>query len=176
MAKAFCDLELQVENLQNWVSSQKETIEFLRTEIQKQNQRLFDIEKRETVRQTIQKEEGNIEYLRSELADQRKLIGDIIKRETVRQSIQKEEGNIEERIREMPQPDTPVFPDGRCAPKDDRLQKLVDICFALVLTTQKVRNAMAIMTQDELMTWVSYQLKACGFPTKPRGASWGVLE
>jgi hypothetical protein len=29
---------------------------------------------------------------------------------------------------------------------------------------------------DQKAAWVAHQLKFCGFPTRPCGASWGILE
>ena len=139
----FKDLEGRIDNLASVLVGQKETNEYLCSELEKHKQRLFDIEKRETVRQAIQKEEGS----------------------------------IEERIRSMPQSEPPkyIFHDGGWVQEKSRLQKLIDICFDLVLT-QNDPNVIKQEDQDDLMLWVARQLRENGFPTKPCGASWGVLE
>ena len=56
----------------------------------------------------------------------------------------------------------------------EREQELVDICFQLVLT---VREHVRRFPKDseKMAAWVAGQLRACGFDTKPCGASWGVL-
>jgi hypothetical protein len=54
-------------------------------------------------------------------------------------------------------------------------QKLVDICFQLCIfaaTHDWFKN----QETDGVAKWVADQLLGCGFPTKPCGASHGVLE
>ena len=53
-------------------------------------------------------------------------------------------------------------------------QKLVDICFSIALTIRS-NESLKNMTQEEMAAWVAKQLDACGFPTTPVGASWGML-
>ena len=57
-------------------------------------------------------------------------------------------------------------------------QTLVDICFACVLTShdKEFRRKFNKMTQEELANWVAKQLDLMGFPTKPCGSLWGVLQ
>lgn len=59
----------------------------------------------------------------------------------------------------------------------DREQQLIDIMFQVathagslptVATEGSKRHA-------ERMAWVAEQLRLCGFPTQPVGASWGVM-
>lgn len=60
-------------------------------------------------------------------------------------------------------------------PYDDQHQKLVDICFQLVgaaVDSATIQKA----SHEQRMEWVAKQLKECGFPTTPCGASWGVLQ
>jgi hypothetical protein len=57
----------------------------------------------------------------------------------------------------------------------NREQKLIDICFDLVLTHHNYPKSFSGKPQDEVAKWVSEQLKECGFYTEPIGASWGVL-
>jgi hypothetical protein len=61
---------------------------------------------------------------------------------------------------------------------EGREQKLVDICFSLVLTiTHKEHAAIfAAKTNEEKAAWVAEQLRGCGFDTTPCGASWGLLK
>lgn len=57
-------------------------------------------------------------------------------------------------------------------------QELIDICFQLVLTCldkKYVKNFIK-MSQEQKAEWVATQLKGCGFPTHPCGASWGILD
>lgn len=57
-------------------------------------------------------------------------------------------------------------------------QKLIDICFELVLTATHPnhRHDFWKKTRDEKAAWVAEQLRGCGFDTTPCGASWGVLS
>lgn len=57
--------------------------------------------------------------------------------------------------------------------KDDK-QKLVDICFQLVLVATS-SESFCKKTNPEKAEWVADQLRGCGFDTKPCGSSWGVL-
>lgn len=59
-----------------------------------------------------------------------------------------------------------------------REQKLIDICFQLVLTAtdkQYVKRFIK-MTTEQKADWVAKQLRGCGFDTSPCGASWGTLN
>lgn len=58
----------------------------------------------------------------------------------------------------------------------EREQKLIDICFELVLTTQQSKFWFQDKGTEEVMEWVADQLHYCGFPTHPVGGSWGKLE
>lgn len=57
-------------------------------------------------------------------------------------------------------------------------QKLVDICFDLVLTCLRPESKAFFeqKTDEEKANWVREQLKACGIDTTPIGASFGVLK
>jgi hypothetical protein len=55
-------------------------------------------------------------------------------------------------------------------------QKLIDICFDLVLTYHNFPQSFVGKSQDDVAKWVSEQLRGCGFDTEPVGASWGVLK
>lgn len=59
-----------------------------------------------------------------------------------------------------------------------REQKLVDIMFqvAMTLTMENFREHFASKSREEVAEWVAYQLRACGFETKPCGLSWEVLR
>lgn len=54
-------------------------------------------------------------------------------------------------------------------------QKLVDIMFDVAMTIRK-HDSLKNKTQEELAAWVAEQLRNCGFPTTPVGASWGMLD
>ena len=53
-------------------------------------------------------------------------------------------------------------------------QRLVDVCFEVAMRFQI--NDIKFKTREECAAWVTRQLDAAGFKTKPRGMSWGVLE
>ena len=62
-------------------------------------------------------------------------------------------------------------------------QKLIDICFELVLTITSTHPDMkdtakifSEKTNEEKAKWVSDKFRTCGFDTEPCGASWGVLK
>ena len=59
-----------------------------------------------------------------------------------------------------------------------REQKLVDLCFEMVLavTSKAHADAFKVKTNEEKAEWVAKTLKECGFETTPCGASWGVLK
>lgn len=57
---------------------------------------------------------------------------------------------------------------------DAQHQKLVDIAFQLV-GIASTNPILLKKNHHERMEWVAEQLRHCGFPTKPMGASWGVL-
>ncbi len=52
-------------------------------------------------------------------------------------------------------------------------QELIDIMFQIAFTAAKKMHK---KSTPEIAAWVAEQLKECGFPTTPCGASWGVLE
>lgn len=60
----------------------------------------------------------------------------------------------------------------------EREQKLVDLCFSLVLNyrTYQDNRLMKAKTQEEVAEWVAYNLRECGFFTIPMGMSWGILQ
>ena len=53
-------------------------------------------------------------------------------------------------------------------------QKLIDICFELVLVATQNKK-FCKKSNEEKAAWVARQLRLCGFETEPMGASWGVL-
>jgi hypothetical protein len=55
-------------------------------------------------------------------------------------------------------------------------QELVDICFDIAITMNMYPSGFKDKTREEIAEWVASQLKQCGFPTKPCGSSWGVLD
>ena len=56
-----------------------------------------------------------------------------------------------------------------------REQKLIDICFDLVITATSNPKFCAL-SNEEKARWVSRSLELCGFKTVPVGASWGILQ
>ena len=69
----------------------------------------------------------------------------------------------------------------------DRMQKLVDLCYDLVLTaTDEGRGRDGKpparwfrakgRTTEQKAAWVTDQLRGCGFDTSPCGATWGLLK
>lgn len=67
-----------------------------------------------------------------------------------------------------------------CAWKQEKLynQKLVDVCFHLVLTSTSEKNKeyFYTKTEEEKAEWVRDQLRYSGFNTHAVGASWGILD
>jgi len=64
-----------------------------------------------------------------------------------------------------------------------REQKLVDLCFDIGLLISDTGNdregnpiTLYKKSQQERAAWIAEQLRLCGFPTHPCGASHGVLE
>lgn len=56
-----------------------------------------------------------------------------------------------------------------------REQKLVDLTFECVATALRDERLRKLPLEGQ-MEWVARQLRECGFPTEPMGASWGVLK
>lgn len=60
------------------------------------------------------------------------------------------------------------------------VQKLVDVCFGLVLKIHEHMgrddNWFKDKSVEDVASWVSGQLRECGFDTRPVGMSWGVLK
>ena len=54
-------------------------------------------------------------------------------------------------------------------------QKLVDICFDLVLTATASPKFCGLSNEEKAL-WVSRSLYLCGFETIPVGSSWGILQ
>lgn len=54
-------------------------------------------------------------------------------------------------------------------------QQLVDLCFEIAITLQMNQKWLKNQSREDIGNWVAEQLKGCGFPTTPCGASWGVL-
>ena len=52
-------------------------------------------------------------------------------------------------------------------------QKLIDICFELVLYAR--RSKLEEKTMEETVKLVANRLEQCGFLTIPIGSSWGIL-
>lgn len=59
---------------------------------------------------------------------------------------------------------------------DKNNQKLIDIIFSVALTLHGNFDEFKNMKNEEISSWVSKQLKDCGFETEPCGSSWGVLK
>jgi hypothetical protein len=59
--------------------------------------------------------------------------------------------------------------------KED-IQKLINICFEVGLQINSNKAWFKDKTTEETAIWIAGQLKKCGFPTKPVGASWGILD
>lgn len=53
-------------------------------------------------------------------------------------------------------------------------QKLIDICFELVMTAYTWPQFQK-QPREKIGKWVADQLNECGFRTHPIGMSWGVL-
>lgn len=60
--------------------------------------------------------------------------------------------------------------------RESREQKLIDICFQLVMTLHNHQDFLASKSREEIATWVANTYRDCGFPTTPIGSSWGVLD
>ena len=58
----------------------------------------------------------------------------------------------------------------------DREQKLVDIAYEVAMTIKDNSDYWKGKTSEEIATWVSRQLRQCGFDTQPVGSSWGKLK
>lgn len=58
---------------------------------------------------------------------------------------------------------------------EDKIQKLVDIAFDLVLTATSDKK-FCKKDNPEKAEWVARQLRLCGFDTFPVGMCWGVLK
>lgn len=56
-----------------------------------------------------------------------------------------------------------------------REQKLVDISFQIAMLI-KSNESLQKKSNEELAEWMRNQYEGCGFPMKPIGASWGVLD
>lgn len=56
-----------------------------------------------------------------------------------------------------------------------REQKLINICFELVMTARDW-NDFQFKSYEDLAEWVAKNLRGCGFDTEPCGSSWGVLK
>ena len=54
-----------------------------------------------------------------------------------------------------------------------REQELIDIMFQVAFTAAEKMHEKSTPASA---AWVAEQLKQCGFPTMPQGASWGVLD
>lgn len=56
----------------------------------------------------------------------------------------------------------------------EREQKLVDICFELVITARDWKDFQS-KSYEEIAEYVANNLRGCGFDTEPCASSWGVL-
>jgi hypothetical protein len=54
-------------------------------------------------------------------------------------------------------------------------QKLVDLCFAMVLAATE-DPVFCAKSNEEKAAWVADHLRYSGFNTEPCGSSWGVLK
>jgi hypothetical protein len=59
--------------------------------------------------------------------------------------------------------------------REGQIQHLIDIMFEVVSMTNTYPS-FKNMSHEELMGWVARQLRISGYPTRPCGASWGLLE
>lgn len=59
--------------------------------------------------------------------------------------------------------------------EQDKLQKLIDLCFELGLHIHQHRFMFDVASNDQVAEWIAKQLKECGFHTIPKGSKWGVL-
>lgn len=57
--------------------------------------------------------------------------------------------------------------------KKSREQTLIDAMFEIAVGMQM--GSFKFKTRDEAAEFVAHTLKELGFPTEPRGMSWGVL-
>ena len=53
-------------------------------------------------------------------------------------------------------------------------QRLIDIMFEIAIHMQI--GSAHFETREACAEWVADQLRKCGYPTRPCGSSWGVLE
>jgi hypothetical protein len=58
----------------------------------------------------------------------------------------------------------------------ERMQKLIDLCFELVIKVRPDMTKEVRAERAERAEWVAKSLKECGFDTRPMGMSWGVLK
>jgi hypothetical protein len=56
-------------------------------------------------------------------------------------------------------------------------QRVIDLTFSIagMISDPAYRKQFDALTHQQRMEWVARQLRECGFPTQPMGASWGVL-
>lgn len=66
-------------------------------------------------------------------------------------------------------------PEVICKKSSCQSQKLVDLCFDLVLTATS-DHVFCAKSGEEKAQWVADKLKECGFSTTPVGSSWGYLD
>lgn len=59
--------------------------------------------------------------------------------------------------------------------KEKTKQDLVNICFEIAMTVAERPDVFNQMSKEDIAKWTAKQLRMCGFPTEPCGASWGVL-
>lgn len=55
-------------------------------------------------------------------------------------------------------------------------QKLIDICFQIGLAVHSNEWFFREKSSEQVAEWIATQLSECGFPTRPVGGSWGILE
>lgn len=58
---------------------------------------------------------------------------------------------------------------------NEERQLFIDTCFMLVLHATSSQELL-LATQHERAKWVAHNLEQIGYPTKPVGSSWGVLQ
>lgn len=56
---------------------------------------------------------------------------------------------------------------------ESREQRLVNLCFEFALKGAALMHG---KSNEEVAAWVAENLRECGFPTKPVGSSWGILQ
>ena len=62
-----------------------------------------------------------------------------------------------------------------CNNKHSNEQKLIDIMFQIGLMIHN-HPYFKDLSNEQVCEWIRTELNECGFPVKPVGSSWGVLD